>query len=195
MEMQGTKLGSLSSVTVFKPNQFSTLYSATVTAQTKQFSTLHSATVKPHSASHCSNQTSSPPYILPVVAQTKQVIHATFCHSHCSNQTVLHTTFCHSQTTFCQSLLKPNKFSTLHSASCCSNQTSYPCYILPQSLLKPNKLYVLHSASHYSNQTSSPHYIQPHSLLKQVLHTTFCQSLLKPNKFSTLCALTSLRSW
>ena len=127
--------------------------------------------------------------------QAKPVLHTIFCHSHCSNQTVLHTTFCHSQTTFCQSLLKPNKFSTLHSASCCSNQTSYPCYILPQSLLKPNKLYVLHSASHYSNQTSSPHYIQPHSLLKQVLHTTFCQSLLKPNKFSTLCALTSLRSW
>ena len=136
MEMQGTKLGSLSSVTVFKPNQFSTLYSATVTAQTKQFSTLHSATVKPHSASHCSNQTSSPPYILPVVAQTKQVIHATFCHSHCSSQTsymcyilpvttqtkqVLHTTFSH--------IHYSNKFSTLHSASHCSNQTSSLHYV------------------------------------------------------------------
>ena len=153
--MQGTKLGSLSSITVFKPNQFSTLHSATVTAQTKPV--LHTTFCH----SHYSNQTSSPPcilpqsslnpnhsphYILPVIAQTKQVIHATFCHSHCSSQ------------------------------------TSYLCYILPQSLLKPNKFSTLHSAT-----VTAP--------TKQVLHTTFCQSLLKPNKFSTLCALTSLRSW
>ena len=123
--------------------------------------------------------------------QAKPVLHTTFCHSHCSNQTSS------PHYILPQSLLKPNKFSTLysatviaqpkpfstlHSASHCSNQTSYPCYILPQSLLKPNKLSVLHSAT-VTTQT------------KQVLHTTFSQSLLKPNKFSTLCALTSLRSW